>query len=124
MLLAAPGAAVGLYLDPALPDSTEAFALATGLLGVVVVFQVADGVQCVAGGALRGLGDTRVPVVLAAAAYWGVGFPAAWFLTLRAGWGVKGAWWGLATGLIAVAVLLTWRFLRRTRLTPGHARQP
>ena len=124
LLLAAPGAVVGLYLDPALPGSAEAFAIATGLLSVVVVFQVADGVQCVAGGALRGLGDTRVPFVLAATAYWGVGFPAAWFLTLRAGWGVEGAWWGLAAGLIAVATLLTWRFLRRTRLMPEHALQP
>ena len=124
LLLAAPGAVVGLYLDPASPGSAEAFSLATGLLSIVVVFQVADGVQSVASGALRGLGDTRVPLVLASMAYWGVGFPAAWFLTLRAGWGMEGAWWGLATGLIAVATLLTWRFLRRTRLTPEHALQP
>lgn len=124
LLLAAPGAVVGVYLDPASPGSAEAFALATGLLSVVVVFQVADGVQSVASGALRGLGDTRVPFILAALAYWGVGFPAAWFLTLRAGWGVEGAWWGLAAGLIAVATLLTWRFLRRTRPTPERALQP
>ena len=124
LLLAAPDSVVGLYLDPASPGSAEAFALATGLLSIVVVFQVADGVQSVASGALRGLGDTRVPFVLAATAYWGVGFPAAWFLTLRAGWGMEGAWWGLATGLIAVAALLTWRFLRRTRLMPERALQP
>lgn len=124
LLLGAPGAVVGLYLDPASPGSAEAFALATGLLSVVVVFQVADGVQCVAGGALRGLGDTHMPFVLAAMAYWGVGFPAAWFLALRAGWGVEGAWWGLAAGLIGVAMLLTWRFLRRTRLMPEHVLQP
>ena len=124
LLLAAPGAVVGLYLDPASPGSAEAFAIATALLNVVVVFQVADGVQCVAGGALRGLGDTRVPFVLAALAYWGVGFPAAWFLTSRAGWGVQGAWWGLAVGLIAVATLLTGRFLRRTRLRPEYAPRP
>ena len=124
LLLAAPRAVVGVYLDPTSPGSAEAFAIATALLNVVVVFQVADGVQCVAGGALRGMGDTRVPFILAASAYWGVGFPAAWFLTLRAGWGVQGAWWGLAVGLIAVATLLTGRFLRRTRLMPEYALQP
>ncbi len=124
LLLAAPEAVVGLYLDPALPGNAEAFAIATRLLSIVVVFQVADGVQSVAGGALRGMGDTRVPFVLAALAYWGVGFPAAWFLTLRAGWGVQGAWWGLAVGLIGVAILLTGRFLRRTRLMPDYALQP
>ncbi len=124
LLLTAPGAVVGLYLDPALPGNAEAFAIATGLVNVVVVFQVADGVQCVAGGALRGLGDTRVPFVLATVAYWCVGFPAAWFLTLRAGWGVEGAWWGLAAGLIAVAALLTWRFLQRTKPTPASALRP
>ncbi len=124
LLLAAPGAVVGVYLDPASPGSAEAFAIATALLGVVVVFQVADGVQCVAGGALRGMGDTRVPFILAAAAYWGVGFPAAWVLTMHVGWGVEGAWWGLAAGLIAVAVLLTGRFLRRTRPMPERVLRP
>ena len=124
LLLAAPEAVVGLYLDPALPETAEAFAIATALLNVVVVFQVADGVQSVAGGALRGMGDTRVPFILAALAYWGVGFPAAWFLTLRAGWGVEGAWWGLAAGLIAVAALLTGRFLRRTRFMPECVLRP
>ncbi len=124
LLLTAPDAVVGLYLDPALPGTAEAFAIATALLNVVVVFQVADGVQSVAGGALRGMGDTRVPFILAAVAYWGVGFPAAWFLTLRAGWGVEGAWWGLAAGLIAGATLLTRRFLRRTRFTPECVLQP
>ena len=124
LLLAAPGAVVGIYLDPAAPGGAEAFAITTALLNVVVVFQVADGVQSVASGALRGMGDTRVPFILAAFAYWGVGFPAAWFLTSRAGWGVQGAWWGLALGLIAVATLLTARFLRRTRIKAEHALQP
>ncbi len=124
LLLAAPRAVVGLYLDPALPDNAEAAAIATGLVSVVVVFQVADGVQSVAGGALRGMGDTRMPFFLATAAYWGVGFPAAWFLTLRAGWGVAGAWWGLAAGLIVVAALLTLRFLQRSRVRTERVLHP
>ena len=110
--LLAPETVAGLYLDKA--DSL-AFTTAVGLLGVSAVFQVADGVQSVAGGALRGLGDTRVPFALAAFGYWGIGLPAAWFLTKRTGAGAAGAWWGLALGLMVVAVLLTARFARRSR---------
>jgi len=120
----APGAVVGLYLDPALPGNAAAIVIAVGLVNVAIVFQVADGVQSVAGGALRGLGDTRAPFLLAAVGYWGVGFPAAWLLTMRAGWGAAGAWWGLAASLLVVAVLLTRRFLQRSRLTPVNALRP
>ena len=108
----APGTVSGWYVSPA---DTETTGIALSLLGVAALFQVVDGVQCVAGGALRGLGDTRVPFVIAAAGYWGVGFPLAWALTWWAGWGAVGAWWGLAASLLMVAALLTWRFLARTR---------
>ena len=124
LLLAAPHVAIGLYLDPTLPGNAETFAIAINLIQVAVVFQVADGVQAVASGALRGLGDTRVPFLLATAGYWGIGFPTAWLLTMRAGWGAAGAWWGLAASLMVVAILLTCRFLRRTRLTPEHVPRP
>ena len=115
-LLLAPGTLAGLYINPALPANAEAYGTALGLLGIAAGFQVADGVQSAAGGALRGLGDTRVPFLLAAAGYWAVGFPAAWWLTVRGGAGAAGAWWGLAGGLVLVAVLLTGRFLRRSRV--------
>ena len=109
--LLAPDQVVGLFLER---SNVEAFATAKTLLSVAVLFQVADGVQCVAAGALRGLGDTRVPFVLAALGYWGIGFPAAWGLTFWAGWGAVGAWSGLAAALMIVAALLTLRFSRRT----------
>lgn len=124
LLIAAPHAVIGLYLDPELPGNAETFAIAVGLVHVAIVFQVADGVQCVASGALRGLGDTRIPFLLAAISYWGVGFPAAWFLTMHAGWGAEGAWWGLAASVMVVAALLTQRFLRRSRVTPESALPP
>ena len=110
--LLAPEWVVGFYLSPAAGD---AFRIAVALLGVAALFQVADGVQCVAAGALRGLGDTSVPFALAALGYWGIGFPAAWSLTRFAGAGAVGAWWGLAAGLCIVATLLTRRFLKRSR---------
>ena len=119
VLVVAPGTLAGLYIDPALPANAEAFATAISLMAIAAVFQVTDGMQSAAAGALRGLGDTRVPFLLAAAGYWGVGFPAAWWLTARAGAGAAGAWWGLAGGLMLVAALLTWRFLRRSRTMPA-----
>lgn len=106
-----PQAIVGLYIDPA---STETFRIAVGLLSVASVFQIFDGVQSVAGGALRGLGDVRTPFALAAFSYWAISFPAAWWLTMRAGAGAAGAWWGLAAGLLVVATLLTRRFVKQS----------
>lgn len=108
--LFAPDQVVRLFLTP----GTEAALIAIALLRVAALFQVADGVQTVAAGALRGLGDTRIPFLLAAFGYWAVGFPAAWFLTLHTSLGPTGAWWGLAAGLTTVAALLTARFLSRT----------
>lgn len=124
LLLLAPDTVVGLYLDPARPANAATFAIALGLVNVAMVFQVADGVQSVASGALRGLGDTRVPFLLATVGYWGVGFPAAWLLTMQAGLGAAGAWWGLAASLMVVAALLTFRFVRRSRVMPAYALQP
>ena len=115
VLVVAPGTLAGFYIDPALPANAEATTTAISLLAIAAVFQVSDGMQSAAAGALRGLGDTRVPFVLAAVSYWGVGFPAAWWLTARAGAGAVGAWWGLAGGLMLVATLLTGRFLHRSR---------
>jgi len=121
VLVLAPAALASLYLDPALPQNAEAFRTALALMAIAAVFAVSDGVQSAAAGALRGLGDTRVPFLLAAFSYWGVGFPAAWWLSSEAGLGAAGAWWGLAGGLMLAAALLTLRFVRRRARTavPG-----
>lgn len=124
LLLAAPGAIVGLYLDPARPGTAEAAGIAASLLGVAGVFQVADGVQTVAAGALRGLKDTRVPMLVAAGGYWGVGFPVAHAAAFALGWGAVGLWWGLAAGLAVVAGLLTWRFHVRSQIGEEPTRNP
>ena len=106
-----PQTVVGWFVSP---DQAGVTTVAVAMLRVAAVFQVADGVQSVAAGALRGLGDTRVPFALAAAAYWGVGFPAAWGLAVTLGYGAVGAWWGLAASLMTVAALLTGRFYAAT----------
>ena len=117
--LAVPGVLIGWYVAD-VPANRDTVAIALSLLAIAPVFIVADGVQSVAAGALRGLGDTRVPFLLAAVGYWGVGFPLAWWLALPMGWGATGAWWGLAISLLLVAVLLTARFNARS----AYARRP
>ncbi|HEY0526865.1 MAG TPA: MATE family efflux transporter [Stellaceae bacterium] len=118
-MLAAPRAIIGLYLDPGDPGNAETIRIAVTLLFVAAVFQIADGVQAVAAGGLRGLRDTRTPMLLAAFGYWGIGFTSGYALAFRFGGGAPGLWWGLAIGLAVVAVLLTLRFHRRTRAVPA-----
>ena len=95
------------------PDPAMA-SLAATLLGIAAVFQLVDGVQATAGGALRGLKDTRVPMLIGAVAYWGVGMGTGAALAFGAGWGSRGLWWGLTAGLATAAVLLVARFARRS----------
>lgn len=86
--------------------------LAASLLLYAAAFQFPDGVQVLSAGALRGLKDTRVPMVLAAIAYWGIGMPLGTGLGLGLGWGPRGMWIGLIAGLTFAAVLLCVRFVR------------
>ena len=107
LLLSLPGHIAALFLAPELAETRR---LAATLLTVAGIFQLADGVQAVAAGALRGLKDTRVPMLLAALGYWGLGLPIGIGLGFEAGWGPRGVWVGLACGLGSVALLMTWRW--------------
>ncbi len=89
--------------------------LAGTLLLLAAAFQFPDGIQVLSAGALRGLKDTRVPMFIAAFAYWGVGMPLGAGLGLGLGWGPKGMWLGLIAGLLVAAVLMARRFLRSSR---------
>jgi MATE family multidrug resistance protein len=91
--------------------------LGSSLVVIAAFFQLFDGLQVVAAGVLRGAGDVRFPFIAAVAAYWGVGFPVAVVLGFPLGLGVRGIWWGLASGLITVSGLLVLRFIRLTRGT-------
>ncbi len=88
--------------------------LTATLLLVGATFFIADGLQTIMGGALRGLNDTRMTLLFAAIGYWGVGFPSAWLLAFHAGLGAVGVWIGLALGTLVYAALLILRFLRLT----------
>ena len=76
------------------------------LLRIAALFEIFDGLQVVATGALRGLGDTRTPALAHFAGYWIVGMPVAWFLCFNYGWGVTGIWVGLTSALILIGLLL------------------
>jgi MATE family multidrug resistance protein len=109
----------GLFLDVADPANARALELAALLLLVASKFFIADGMQTVAAGALRGLNDTRVPLVIAGLCFWVIGFPAAWLLGFRTSLGAIGVWAGLTTGIVAYAVMLVVRFERLTRAHAG-----
>jgi len=99
---------------PCRPANAAAIPIALRLLFVAALFQVFDGAQVIAAGALRGLRDTAVPLVIAGIGYWVVGFGSAWLMAFPLGLGALGLWWGLAIGLAAVALPLALRFLTLT----------
>ncbi len=87
------------------PD-LEVAAAAAGLLPIAAAFQLFDGVQVVGGGILRGMGRTRPAAWFNFVGYYLIALPLAWWLSLRAGFGLAGLWWGLALGIAVVAALL------------------
>ncbi|MDX2232742.1 MAG: MATE family efflux transporter [Leptolyngbyaceae cyanobacterium bins.349] len=112
----APSFVVDLYLDVNNPANAAVIQLAKTLLGVAAIFQIVDGIQANAAGALRGLQDTRVPLLIAIAAYWGVGLTSGFILSRYVKLDGVGLWWGLALGLAVAAIVLTIRFERHTRV--------
>jgi MATE family multidrug resistance protein len=93
------------------------------LLTIAGAFQVFDGTQAVATGVLRGIGDTRTPMIMNVIGHWVLGLPAGYVLCFRRGWGVTGLWIGLSIGLVFVALLLTFVWHRKTARFqfPEHA---
>lgn len=113
LFLALPGPIIALFLDLSKPESAGIVAFGTALLAVAALFQMADAMQVMALGLLRGIRDTRLPMTIAAVSYWGIGVPAAYLLAFRAGWGGQGLWLGLTLGLVCAATTMMWRFWSR-----------
>jgi MATE family multidrug resistance protein len=111
LFLGLPHALARLYtVDPGVVG------VAAMLIPLAGVFQVFDGLQVVAGGVLRGLGETRVAMMVNILGYWLLGLPVSYLLGFRAGWGPVGLWWGLVLGLAVVATVL----LTRVRAALGR----
>lgn len=107
---AIPETLAGWFLGPDDPARADIIAIGVTLIFIAAVFQVFDGAQVVALGLLRGLQDTQVPMIHAAASYWLVSVPACYVLGFTLGLGPAGIWWGLTLGLILAAILLSHRF--------------
>jgi MATE family multidrug resistance protein len=115
-MLAVPHRLVTLFLDPADPANAPVIPLAVSFLFLAALFQIFDGAQSVGTGMLRGLHDTRMPMLFAAFGYWVVGLAIAVGLGFGLGWQGVGIWTGLATGLGVVALLVVSRWMRRESL--------
>ena len=116
LMILTPRLVLQLYVDPGAAKNAAMVGYAVQFLAVAAAFQLFDGMQAVLAGALRGLQDTRMPMLLALAGYWLIGFGtsvALGFATPLAGLGV---WLGLAAGLVVVSLLLLQRWQARARL--------
>ncbi|MCV2881273.1 MATE family efflux transporter [Actibacterium sp. XHP0104] len=110
VLLTMPEPLVGLFLSPDDPARPAVLALGVSLLAAAALFQIVDAMQVIALGLLRGVQDTRVPMILAAISYWLIGMPVAYLLGFTLDMGGVGVWLGLATGLAVAAVAMMSRF--------------
>jgi MATE family, multidrug efflux pump len=115
IIWAFPRPLVLLFLED-LPANAVTIALAVSFLKVAAAFQLVDGAQVIGAGMLRGLHDTRWPLIFALVGYWGVGLGIGAWLAFAADWKGVGIWVGLASGLAAVAALMLGRWLLRDRI--------
>jgi MATE family multidrug resistance protein len=100
------------FLGQASGSADATLELAATLLLVGATFYVTDGLQSIMAGSLRGMKDTRIPLLFAVVSYWLIGFPAAWELAFPAHLGAVGVWIGLSLGTLVYATLLVLRFIR------------
>jgi len=115
-ILLAPRLILSAYIDVSAPANASLMAHAVQFLLVAAAFQLFDGIQTIAAGALRGLQDTRMPMVIALSGYWLCGFVIAAWLGLTTPLEGVGVWLGLMAGLVVVSALLLRRWMRRGAL--------
>ena len=115
LFFAVPRTLIGIF-----SREEEVLVLGSSLLFVAAVFQLFDGLQGVATGVLRGLGDTRTPMLTNLAGHWLFGLPVGYSLCFVVGFGVIGLWIGLSTGLIIAGVVLVWFWHHRIQALQSH----
>lgn len=121
LLIGAPRFLIGGFIDVDTPANAEVVNLAVSFLAIAALFQLVDATQAIGAGVLRGLQDTRVPMIFAAVGYWVIGIGIGTVLAFPLKLEGVGLWIGLASGLGVVAIMLVWRWSRRERLglVPG-----
>jgi MATE family multidrug resistance protein len=110
VFLAIPEPLINIFLDSADPAKEQIISIGIGLLAMAALFQLVDGAQAIGLGLLRGVHDTKAPMVIAAISYWMVGIPCSYLLGFVFDFGGVGVWSGLVIGLAFAAVLLLARF--------------
>ena len=113
LFVVVPEFLVELFVDRANPDAEDVIVYGVSLLYMAAAFQIFDSLQAASGGNLRGLQDTKVPLIIATISYWIIGMGSAYVLAFKFGFGGVGVWGGLVVGLGAASVGLTYRFARR-----------
>lgn len=98
------------YLPHFFNKESDVIAIASSLLVIAAFFQLSDGIQVVALGALRGIKDVKIPTYITLVAYWLIGLPMSYEFAFKLNLGVEGVWYGLSLGLTITAVFLLWRF--------------
>ncbi len=119
-----PETLIGLFVDPTDPLRPQIIAIGTSLLFVAALFQLADAAQVMALGLLRGVQDTRVPMIYAVIAYWLIGLPCAYLFGFPLGLGGPGIWLGLVVGLALAGMAMMTRFWRGPARVPAPADEP
>ncbi|MDE3240057.1 MAG: MATE family efflux transporter [Paracoccaceae bacterium] len=122
LFLTFPRALIALWIRPGDPLAAQILDFGTRLLAVAALFQLADASQVMALGLLRGVEDTRAPMIMAAISYWLIGIPSSYLLAFRLNLGGVGLWLGLVVGLLCAATLMMLRFWRGRG--QGHGATP
>jgi MATE family multidrug resistance protein len=117
VFLSVPGFIVRLYTH-----DVRVVELGASLLMMAAFFQLFDGVQGVATGALRGTGDTQSPMLAHLICDWFIGLPIGWYFCFKRGWGVKGLWIGLSLAMILAGIVLLVAWARRIRSSVPETR--
>lgn len=104
------------YIVSIYSDDADVGRMAVGLLFMAAIFQLSDGIQVSAAGALRGVKDTLFPLLVSIVAYWLIGLPFSYYLGISQQFGPQGLWMGLVASLTLAAVWLVWRFLRVSKV--------
>jgi len=110
-----PEVLIGVFIDHTDSARDHIINVGVGLLAMAALFQIADGVQVIGLGLLRGAQDTRMPMIYAGISYWLIGIPAGYVIGFTFGYGAVGIWMGLVLGLSVAAILLTARFWLRLK---------
>ncbi|MCA1775195.1 MAG: MATE family efflux transporter [Loktanella sp.] len=114
VFLLLPAPLISVFLDPSHARRDDVIVLGVLFLALAALFQIVDSAQVIALGLLRGVQDTRVPMLMATVSYWIIGLPVSYVLAFTLGMGGAGLWLGLVLGLSVAALLLLWRFWRQS----------